>query len=123
MRIIAFLLIFSVFGGLVLADGIYTQQSTSVSSATVPANVLPSALRESWCIKPRSTGAVPVICFSYQGAIPTAVPTASAVYEIAPGQPLCDALGGEHADVALNEAWACVLSTGVTAVTVDSTWR
>ena len=126
MRIVAFLFILSVFGGLMSMHNFvwaqnYTSQSTSVTSTSVPINVLPAAQKKEWCIRPRSTAANPVLCFAYQGAIPTAVPTASAVQELSAGIFLCDSLVpvGNNID----EAWACVLATGATAVTVDATWR
>ena len=121
IRIIALAFIFLVFGGFAMAQ-VYTVQTSSVNSATVPVNVLPVGAKKTWCVRPRTGAAASLLCFPYNGAIPTAVPTASAVQELSAGQPLCDKLEFT-ADTALNEAWACVLETGSTTVTTDATFR
>jgi hypothetical protein len=121
LRIIALASIFSVFGSLVWAQQ-YTQQTTSVTSATVPVNVMATGAKKAWCIRPREGAANPVLCFAYNGAIPTGVPSPAAIQEVSKGSPLCDNLL-PVGDSGINEPWACVLETGVTAVTVDATWR
>jgi hypothetical protein len=121
LRIIAFAFIVSLFSGVVLAQT-YSFQTTSVTSSTVPVNVMPAGTKKTWCITPRSAATVPVDCFAYQGAIPTGVPSPAAIQEITAAKSFCDELSFA-ADPTINSAWACVLSTGSTAVTVDSTWR
>jgi hypothetical protein len=119
LRIIALAVIFSVLGTSAWAQQ-YTHQTTSVTSATVPVNVMAPGIKKAWFIRPRAAAAVPVNCFAYNGTIPGTAP--ASVQEISAGSPLSDNLL-PVGDSAINEPWACVLSTGVTAVTVDATWR
>jgi hypothetical protein len=118
MRLIALGLIIAAMltsYGFLLAQA-WTQQTTVISSATVPVNVMTAAARKSFCIQPRSTA---IVCFSYNGTIPTAVPSAAA-YQINTNG-FCNSLTGVG-DTAINEAWGCVPAAAGTT-TVDSTWR
>jgi hypothetical protein len=119
LRIIALACVFTMIGNLAWAQQ-YTQLSTSVTSSSVPINVLPAGLKKAWCIRPRSTAANPVLCFAYNGTIPGSPPTNT--QELSAGFQQCDNLY-PVGDTAVSEPWACVLSTGVTAVTVDATYR
>lgn len=102
----------------------YTCQTTSVTSSTTPVNVLPSAFMTTWTIHARS-GGLGVLCFPYPGAIPTAVPSPAAIMEIPAGANLNDAVQCDTNTCrdAIGEAWACVLTTGSTAVTADACYR
>jgi hypothetical protein len=102
----------------------YHCQTTSVTSSTTPVNVLPNAFMTTFCIHARS-GALGVLAFPYPATIPTAVPSPAAIKEIPAGADLCDAVQCDTNTCrdAVGEAWAAVLTTGSTAVTVDACYR
>jgi hypothetical protein len=115
--------------GLLLATGIasaqvYNPKTTSVTSTTTPVTVLPPMVgRHSWTLKPRVGAAAPVLCFAYPGTVPATAP--SDVYELSGGSALNDSVtcDGAPCIAAIGEAWACVLESGSTPVTVDASWR
>ena len=101
----------------------YGRQATSVTSSTVPVNVMASAVRGTYRLCAQSTCANPLLCGDYAGTIPGSVPPNWE--EIPAGQ--CkpdtgvDSLGPTPST--LNLAWGCVLSTGSTACNAYATWR
>jgi len=120
-RIICLWSVLAMFAGAALAqvNSVPLIKTTSVTSATVPVNILPEGSKQSWCITPRTGAAVPVDCFAYTGTIPGSAPTN--MQEITAAKSFCQEVSTLPAP-AVNAAWACVLSTGVTAVTVDVTY-
>jgi hypothetical protein len=103
----------------------YTCLSTSVTSSTTPVTVLNVSEMTTWTIHARS-GALGVLCFPYTAqSVPTAVPSPAAIIEVPAGANLSDAVNCDlnTCKDAIGAAWACVLTTGSTAVTVDSCYR
>lgn len=116
----------------------YTQNTVSVTSTTVPVSVIPSTdLKATWLVKLRSTGANPVLCFHYSGALPGAAPAACSTpaatidagcMELTTSQPLRDgsnnyaSASNTQYQTAMNDGIACVLSTSG-AETVDAIYR
>lgn len=102
----------------------YTCQTTSVTSSTTPVNILPVNPMTTWTCHARS-GALGVLAFPYAGTIPTAVPSPAAIVEIPAGANLSDAVTCDNNTCkdAIGEAWAAVLTTGSTPVTVDCCFR
>lgn len=119
------------------AQQVYTQTTVSVNSATVPVSVIPStSIKSTWAIKPRSTAANPILCFTYTGSVPGSAPAncASAgagagCMELIAAQPWSDASNSYNTEAnvayqtAFNQGVACVLSTGSTAVVTDGAYR
>lgn len=101
----------------------YTCQTTSVTSSSVPVNVLPAAVMTTFTIHVRSTGANPVLIFPYAGSLPGSAPTN--VMERAAGSDWSDAIscGAPECLFAIGQAYGAVLATGSTAVTVDACYR
>lgn len=114
----------------------YVTTSVSITSTTVPVAVIPSTdLKSTWMIKPRSTAVVPVLCFTYSGALPGSAPancsspgSGAGCTELVASQPMSDGQNfyseaNGNFQTALNQGVACVLSTGSSAVTVDGKYR
>jgi hypothetical protein len=104
--------------------GKYAFQVSSVNSATVPVQVMPQALRESYsCVS--SNSAIPLYCWSYLGATPASAPSDYLVVTTA----WKDAIISPpinlppQSNLAVSQAWACVLSSGTTPVSVSCVWR
>ena len=100
----------------------YTCQKTSVTSSTVPVNVLPVAPMTTW-ICHADSGALGVLAFPYPGAIPSAAPTNTVPFD--PGAYVSDAVAcsTNTCKDAIGEAWGAVLTTGSTAVNVSCCYR
>lgn len=102
---------------------VYTCKTTSVTSASVPVQIMPSATMSTWTIHTRSGAAVSILAFPYQGSLPGSAP--SNVMEVAAGAIWTDQINLNTAlgHQAVGESWAAVLASGSTAVTVDTCYR
>lgn len=100
----------------------YICQTTSVTSSTVPVNILPVTPMTTWTCHARS-GGLGVLAFPYPNAIPTAAP--ANVIEIPAASNLNDAVtcDANTCKDSIGEAWAAVLTTGATPVTTDCCYR
>jgi hypothetical protein len=101
----------------------YACQTTSVTSATVPVNVLPAKRMSSFVIHVRSGAAVSALLLPYIGALPGAAP--ANVMEVAAGTSFSDNTLSEvpTSRFAMGNPWGAVLASGVTAITLDACWR
>lgn len=138
-----------IVAGLALADTAanngYQCYTVSVNSSSVPVGVLPlnpPFKPSSWGINERAANATGtaaaanVLVFPYVGTtVPTGVPSACAspsttltsggCYEVTPTKPFSDAVACDQPSCVgpMGQAWAGVLESGSTAVTVDSCLR
>ena len=135
--------------GIALADTAanlgYTCYSVSVNSSSAPVGVLPlnpPYKPAAWAINERAANATGtaaaanVLVLPYVGTtVPTGVPSACAsptttltntgCYEVTPTKPFSDAVSCDQPSCVgpIGQAWAAVLESGSTAVTVDSCIR
>jgi hypothetical protein len=138
-----------IVGGIALADTAanlgYTCYTVSVNSSSTPVGVLPlnPPYKPSvWSINERAANATGtaaaanILVFPYIGTtIPTGVPSACAspsttltntgCYEVTPSKPFSDAVNCDQPSCVgpIGQAWAGILESGSTAVTVDSCIR
>lgn len=101
----------------------YTCQTTSVTSSTVPVNIVPSSRMSDFIIHVRTGAAVSALIFPYIGAIPGSPP--SNVLERPAGSDLADQVtwATPAGNFGIGEAWGAALASGSTAITVDACWR
>jgi hypothetical protein len=100
--------------------GNYYVSSVSVGSTTTPVVAIPPVTATaSWVLCLRSTAAVPVLCFPYQGATPVAAPASA--WELTATSCRGDTTTGP--DPTMTYGWACVLETSGAAATVDALAR
>ena len=111
--------------GLVYA-GHYKQVSVSISSATVPVQVIPGGQKDSWLLKPRAS-ATSLLCFSVatNAASPTAVP--SPAMEVQAGMSLFDQLSGDNGPqdptTMQDSIWCVNAATPAATAAVDGIYR
>jgi hypothetical protein len=113
--------------GLVYA-GHYKLVSVSISSATVPVQVIPGGQKDSWLLKPRAS-ATSLLCFSVatNAASPTAVPSPTALMEVQAGMSLFDSLSGingpQDPTVMQDSIWCVNAATPAATAAVDGIYR
>lgn len=136
-KIIAGLALLLLFAGGALAQIFTIPQitSTSVTSATTPVLVCPAGPFTTYSIHTRSGAAVSALCFPYLGTtVPTVAPSGCATpngvagqgcQEVNAGTTFADAVTCDSANCggSIGRPWACVLASGVTAITVDCSQR
>jgi hypothetical protein len=110
----------------------YVCRTTSVTSASTPVQILPSAQMVSLTMKVRNGAAVCVLAFPYQGALPAGAPTNCAsgtgnagCIELCANAFFFDntAVPTAQGQNAIGESWAAILESGTTAVLTDSCYR
>lgn len=136
MKYVKFLIIFAVLAGIGYSMKASAQPysgqghlpkcvQTSVTSASVPTVILSPAAITTYLLHAESGDATGVYYFFYQGTAPTAVPTPSPVMELSIGAYVTDAVtcGSQNCLDGMGPGIAAVLTTGSTAVKVDSCTR
>lgn len=98
----------------------YGQVTVTVTSTTVPVQIIPVTGKTSWTLKPR-TGATSILVFAFSGSVPGSAPANT--MEIQAEQSLSDAdnLMSYETD-SMQQGWAAVLTAAGTA-TVDAVWK
>ena len=101
---------------------LYSYQTTSVTSSTVPVNIMPLQQRSTYACTTLSSASGPVDVWGYTtSATPAAKATNYTV--INAGTVIGDAIPTGSSNSAVNQAQAAVLDSGSSAVTVFCWWR
>lgn len=98
----------------------YGQASVTVSSTTVPVQIIPVTGKTSWVMKPR-VGSTTILVFPFSGPVPGTPPAAA--MELVAGTSMGDAdnLMSYETD-SMQQGWAAVLESAGSA-TVDAIWK